>query len=80
VNRKQTVLEILAEVCGVDADSIRPEDELFAKLGVDSPKALHLLIKLEDRFDIEIDDADVEGMKTVADVLDAVARYEAAAS
>ena len=77
MDRKQAALETIAEVCGVDIQNLKPEDDLFATLGIDSPKALHLLLKLEDRFEIEISDEDVEGLKTVGDVLHAIDRYVA---
>ena len=76
---RQITLELLAEVADVDPASLRPETELVADLGIDSPKALLLLVKIEDRFDIEIDDETVAEMKTVGEVLEAVERYESAA-
>lgn len=79
MDNKQIAVEILAEVAGVDPGTLAPETELVADLGIDSPKALLLLVKIEDRFDIEIDDDAVAEMKTVGDVLDAVEKYENAA-
>lgn len=76
MENKQIALEILAEIAGVDPETLAPETDLVADLGIDSPKALLLLVKIEDRFDIEIDDEAVAEMKTVGDVLDAVEKYE----
>ena len=79
MDNKEIAVEILAEVAGADASTLTPETDLVADLGIDSPRALLLLVKIEDRFDIEIDDDAVAEMKTVGDVLDAVEKYENAA-
>ena len=47
--------------------------ELVADLNIDSPKALQLLVDLEDRLSIEISDEDAAKMDTVGDVLDYLA-------
>ncbi|MCZ6597262.1 MAG: acyl carrier protein [Planctomycetota bacterium] len=69
----RTVLEVLSLVSGRDAAEIRPEMDLVADLGIDSPKAVRLLVELEERLDIEIDDELASRMSTVGDVLDHVA-------
>lgn len=78
MTNREIVLQTLGEICGVDPVTIKPEDDLFAQLGLDSPKILHLLVKIEDRFDVEIRDEDLEGLQTVGDVLTAVDRCEQA--
>ena len=75
--RKQAVLEIIAEVSGVEVSSLEPETELVADLGIDSPRALQLLVELEDRLEIEIGDEAIEKLDTVGSVLEAVRQYEA---
>jgi len=62
-------LEVLATVSGHPRDELRPERELVADLGIDSPKALRLLVELEEAFDIEIPDEDASTMSTVGDIL-----------
>ena len=74
---REAALEILAAVSGSDRESLRPDMDLVADLGIDSPKALHLLVELEDRFHVEIDDEDATRISTVGDVLDFVAGLEA---
>ena len=69
---KETVLEVIAKVSGAAPQEITPEAELVADLGIDSPKALAMLIELEDRLGVEIDDELVEQMHSVADVLRAI--------
>ncbi len=75
--RKQAVLEIIAEVSGVEVSSLEPETELVADLGIDSPRALQLLVELEDRLEIEIGDEAIEKLETVGSVLEAIRQYEA---
>lgn len=69
MSRREEALAALAEVSGVDAREIAPDMDLVADLGIDSPKALRLLVALEDRFDVEIDDEDATRMRTVGDIL-----------
>lgn len=73
MNRSEIVLTIIAQVTGLPAGSITPEMELVADLDMDSAKALELLVELEDRFDVEIEDEDAADLNTVADVLATIA-------
>jgi acyl carrier protein len=66
---KGIVLEVIASVSGVDRERIGPQSELVADLGIDSPKALAMLVELEDRLGVEVDDEQVSGLHTVTDVL-----------
>lgn len=61
--------EVLARVAGVDADALRPEQNLVGDLGIDSVKALQLVMQLEDALGIEISDDDASKMDKVGDVL-----------
>lgn len=73
MDRQQTALDVLAEVCGRPVTEIAPEHDLVADLEIDSPKALQLLVTLEERLDIEIPDEDAAGLEKVKDVLEYVA-------
>ena len=74
MEKKDIVLEVIARVSGVEVDSIAPESELVGDLGLDSPKALAVLVEIEDRLDTEIDDEMVARLNTVADVYQAIKR------
>lgn len=76
MQRRKAALQVVAEVSEVDIEALEPETELVAQLGIDSPKALHLLVELEDRLGVEIDDEDVVNLKTVGDVLAAIEGLE----
>ena len=62
-------LEVLARVAGRDAATLRPEQNLVGDLGLDSVKALQLVMQLEDALGIEISDDDASKMDQVGDVL-----------
>jgi len=76
---KETALAVVAKVSGKKIEELVPEAELVANLGMDSAKALELLVELEDQLGIEIPDEDAANLNTVGDVLDYVARLEAGA-
>ena len=69
MDKKQAVLDILAELSGAKTSEIDPGMDLVADLGIDSPKALQLLVEIEDRLEIEISDEDAAKMDSVGDVL-----------
>jgi acyl carrier protein len=69
VSRAEIVIAVVARVSGVSPESLTPEAELVADLDLDSAKALELLVELEDRLDLEIDDDDAAGLNTVGDIL-----------
>ena len=68
---------MLARVAGKPQRRDRGRHELVGDLGIDSPKALELLLELEEALGIEISDEDASAMDTVRDVIafaDRVAR------
>lgn len=67
--KKAVALELLARLARKSPEEIREDMELVADLGLDSPKALELLIELEESLHVEIDDAAVASLNTVGDVL-----------
>ena len=69
----QAVLEILSQETGVALDQIGDTSELVGDLGIDSPRALQVLVQIEDKLDIEVDDEEVANLRTVGDILAVVA-------
>ena len=67
---KQTALNILSKVSGTPQQEIGPEMHLVADLGIDSPKALELLVELEEQLSVEISDEEAARMNTVGDVFE----------
>ncbi len=64
------LMDIVADLSGTEAAAVKPEMELVADLGIDSPKALQLLVEIEEKLGIEISDEDAAKMDSVGDVLD----------
>jgi len=69
MSKKDTALEIVSKVSGKDIEELTPETELVANLGMDSAKALELLVELEDELGIEIPDEAAASLNTVGDVI-----------
>ena len=68
--KQEIALEVLANVSGKPLPSpLKPETELTADLGIDSPKGLQLLMELEEKLKIEISDEEAARMATVGDLL-----------
>lgn len=57
---------------GVDASSISADADLMSDLGLDSLDAVELALGLEERFEIEIPEEDMEGVETVKGVIEIV--------
>lgn len=68
-----SVIEIVADVLSTDAADLRPDTDLRAVEGADSIKVLRIIAKIEQRYDIELDDEDVFGVSTVEQVAAVVA-------
>jgi acyl carrier protein len=69
MTKQEQVFEVLAKVSRKDRALIKPESELAADLGIDSPRALQLLMELEEKLNIEIGEEDAARMNTVKDIL-----------
>ncbi|MEG0541284.1 MAG: acyl carrier protein [Angelakisella sp.] len=65
----EKVAAILAEQLDVDADEITLATDLVDDLGADSLDLVDLVMTLEDEFDMEIPDDDIESVHTVDDIV-----------
>jgi len=59
---------VVAEQLGLDRTEIVPEARILDDLGADSLDIVELVMALEETFDIEVPDADVEMLQTIGDV------------
>jgi acyl carrier protein len=62
------VRNILAEQLGVDLAEVTPDARILDDLGADSLDVVEMVMSIEEAFDIEVPDQDVEELRTVADV------------
>lgn len=65
----EKVKAILSEQFDVEEDKITPETRLIEELGADSLDVVDLLMSIEDEFEIEVPDEEIENMKNVEDVV-----------
>ena len=63
------VKEILCHQLDVEEDAVTAEANIVDDLGADSLDFVDLVMSLEDEFNVEIPDEDVEGIKTVGDIV-----------
>jgi len=63
--QQQTIDEVLglaAAQFNVPRESLAPDDDFFKKLGIDSLQALSLLTRLEQHFNVELPDYELQGV------------------
>lgn len=66
----EKVKEIIADKLSLDEDEIKLESSFVDDLGADSLDLVELVMALEDEFDMEIPDEEVEKVTTVGDVVE----------
>ncbi len=66
------IKEIIARELMVDEEDITLETDIINDLGADSLTVVDLAMALEDEFDIEMPDEDLENIKTVGDIINYV--------
>lgn len=72
MDTRQTVLEVVAEITGMEVSELQPQMELVADLGLDSAKSVQMLVTLEERVDVEIDEQRIPKLETIGDVVAAL--------
>ena len=65
----EKVTEILCDKLDVDAEKVTMEASITDDLGADSLDVVDLVMSLEEEFDVEIPDEEVENIKTVGDIV-----------
>lgn len=63
------IKDIIADKLSVSVDEITLESSFIEDLNADSLDIVELVMALEDELEMEIPDEDVEGFKTVGDVV-----------
>lgn len=67
----EKLIELLCEQLDIEADEVNENTDIVNDLGADSLDVVDLVMTLEDEFDIEIPDEDIETIHTVGEL----ARY-----
>ena len=65
----ERIKEIISEQLGVSADSITMDTSFTDDLGADSLDLVELVMAMEEEFDIEMPDDEIENIKTVSDAV-----------
>ena len=71
IDVSKIVRQEVAQICATSVEEVKDEGSLV-EYGFDSLKSMELIVALEAHFDIRIDDAEIDGMQTVRDVIRAI--------
>ena len=58
------------------AIALHPETHLTDDAGIDSPRMIDIVLGVEDRFGITVEDDDVQSVKTFGQLVELVSRYQ----
>ncbi len=61
---------MIAKILSVEPENIKPETKLKDDLGADSLDLFQLVVELEEKYDTEVPDDELEKIVTVQDALD----------
>lgn len=64
------IKEMLAEQLDADPDEMSMDTKIAEDLEADSLDVVELLMSIEDEFEVEIPDEEIENLKTVGDVVE----------
>lgn len=66
------VISMIAEHFRLKLDEVEPHMDLFEELNADSLDSVELVLEVEKRFDVEVDDAEINAVQTVQDIINLV--------
>jgi len=64
------IIKAIADVMHIDSETITEETHFINDLGADSLTLVELVMRLEEDFDIEISDDEIDNLQTVKQVID----------
>lgn len=73
---QKKIASLIAAELGVDEEEVTPSASLRDDLGADSLDETELVMTLEDAFDLEIPDDQIDDLKTVQNVIDFIAKHQ----
>ena len=68
----EIVYKVIQEVLTDDVNKLKPEAKLIDDLGADSLTAVEIVMELEKKLGIEIDDSKIEKIVTIQDIINIV--------
>ena len=72
----EKVIDIIAEELSVDPSEITEDSDLVEDLDADSLAVLDLVMSIEDAFNVEIPDTEVENLKTVGEIVQFIEEHQ----
>jgi acyl carrier protein len=60
--------ELSAEILGIDPDQVQMDKSFQRDLAADSLDLVELIAAIEDKYDVELPDAELEKMKLISDL------------
>lgn len=66
---KERIINLLAEKLGYEKAEINENQDLINDLGIDSLDMVEIIMGVEEEFGLRIDDKEVDGIKTVEDLI-----------
>ncbi|MBE6757926.1 MAG: acyl carrier protein [Ruminococcaceae bacterium] len=72
----EKVREILCNQFDVEEDAVQLTTRISEDLGADSLDAVDMLMSLEDEFDVEIPDEEIENIHTVGDLVSYIEEHQ----
>ena len=71
----QRVMKVTAEVLKIDVARVNENARFVEDLSAESMQSIELVAAFEEEFDIEMDEQDALGVKTVGDAVDFIKKY-----
>ncbi len=65
----EDIKEFLVETLDLDANEIKIDSSLADDLGIDSLDAVELVLELQDRYNVKVDEQQAQAFKTVQDIV-----------
>jgi len=72
---RERVVKVVAETLNVDESRVTGESKFVEDLGAESMQSVELIAAFEDEFDIEMDEQEALGVKTVGDAVTFIDRH-----
>jgi acyl carrier protein len=72
--------EVLVDRLKVEAEAVTPQANLFDDLGLDSIDLMSAVMAIEERFEIEVSDAELENVTTVGEAVEILGAKVAASA
>lgn len=73
---REDILKLIAEHFNMDVDELNDNMSFQDDLNADSIELVELIMSIEEEFDIEVSEEDLENIETIGDVIDYIEELE----